>query len=402
VRVEVVLVTLALGLYTYLKSKRIGRALLVALLTYTALFILGTFPSWITLVVLAFEKNLLAIGSSDVAAIFLSPEQVLGRNLTDFRSVLNFKMSIVYALLASALSALLLYRQFPPYFLALRKNARVPQLLYHAGLLFLGLLLASIFAEGVIEWELFHVLGVLILLLAVLCAWLASVVANDIYDTAIDTITNPKRPLIEGTISPPLYMTFGALFFATSLLLSGIVSFSASLILLAYQALAWLYSAPPLRLKKYPVLATATAAFAGILVLIAGFVAIASDHSVSLLPIPLVSYLFFAYVLILPLKDFKDIEGDKKDHIYTLPVLLGEARGKQVIGSLMFFFFAMSPLVLNMRTLFLPAIFFGALAFFVLEKSNASKSSFFSFQKLPGLILVLASLYALVIIFFLH
>ena len=213
VRIEVVLVTLAIGCYAYLKSKLLGKALLAALLTYIALFVLGTFPSWVTLLVLAFQKSLLAIGSTDVAALFLSPEQVLGRNLTDFRSVLNFKMSLVYALLAVFLSVLTLWRARPRYLLALARNTRLPQLVYHGGLLFLGIVLTISFSESQIKFEFFQLLGIAILILATGAAWLASVIVNDCYDTRIDAITNRDRPLIVQAIPEGEYKTFGWIFF---------------------------------------------------------------------------------------------------------------------------------------------------------------------------------------------
>lgn len=396
VRVEVVLVTIALGLYAFLKSGRVRKGLLVSLLSYTTLFILGTFPSWITLLVLAFQKGLFAITSSDVAALFLSPEQVLGRDLSDFRSVLNFKMSLVYALLISLLGSLLLFRQAPTYFLALLRNARFPQLVYHAGLLFLGMLLALYFSDGHFEFEFFHLLGIIVLLIAVESAWLASVIINDIHDTKIDALTNPDRPLIKSTIPTELYSVFSALFFIVSLVFSGIVSFSALLILLAYQAIAWLYSAPPLRLKKYPLLATFLAAFAGILVLIAGATSLSETHDISTLPLPILSYLFIAYFLALPIKDFKDIAGDRNDHVYTIPVLLGAELGKQVIGALTFLLFVFSPFVLHARPLFFPALLFGALAFLALQKGTNDEASFFAYRKLPRIILAITILYGIV------
>ena len=401
VRVEVVLVTFALGLYTYLKSKRFMRALLVAFLTYTILFVLGTFPSWITLGVLSLQKSLLSISSSDVAALFLSPEQVLGRDLTDFRSVLNFKMSLVYGLLALILSCYTLYQTRKDHFLALARNARLPQLIYHAGLLLLGILLGAYFAEGQVSFEFFHIIGILSLILATWCAWLASVVVNDIYDGAIDRLTNPDRPLVVGTIPLPEYRLYGLICLLFSLLLSGIVSFSAMLLLLAYQALATLYSAPPLRLKQYPGLATLIAALAGILVLISGIVAVVPTHSITGIPLSLLSYLFLAYFLALPIKDFKDIEGDRRDHVYTIPVLLGAERGKYVIGSLLFLLFTLSPLVLALRSLLIPALLFGSLAYFVLQKGTNDEYSFFAYRKLPRIILGITTLYGLVIVFFL-
>ncbi|MFZ3032391.1 MAG: UbiA family prenyltransferase, partial [Candidatus Moraniibacteriota bacterium] len=401
VRVEVVITTLALGAYAYFKSKRLTKAVLMSLLTYSILFVLGTFPSWITLLVLSFEKGLLAISSNDVAALFLTPEYVLGRDLVDFRSVLNYKMSLVYALLLGGLIGLFTFQKYPTYFSALWKNARIPQLIYHAGLLLLGMLLALVFADGKLELEFFHLLGIGVLLCAVESAWLASVIVNDLYDTAIDAITNPNRPLIEETIPQEHYRVIGVIFFLLSLLFAGIVSFSALLIILSYQALAWLYSAPPLRLKKYPGVATLIAAAAGILVLIAGFVSVAPAHTIDSLPLSLVSYLFVAYLLALPIKDFKDIAGDQADGVYTIPVLLGAYWGKQVIGSLTFLLFAFSPLVLHMRILFLPALFFGGLAFVALQKGTSEESSFFAFRKLPRIILTITILYGLVVTLFL-
>ncbi len=399
VRIEVVLVTLALGLYTYLKSARLARSLLVSLLAYTVLFVLGTFPSWITLLVLSLEKSLLTVGSTDIAALFLAPERILGRDLTDFRSVLNFKMSLVYGLLAAGLAGLTLYRSQPHHFLALIKNARVPQLIYHAGLLFLGMLLAFFFAEGHIALEFFHVLGILSLLLATWCAWMASVVLNDLHDTAIDRLTNPARPLIEHTIPVHEYRNYGILFFLFSLLLSGVVSFSAMLLLLSYQALATLYSAPPLRLKQYPGLATLLAASAGLLVLVSGVVSVSPGHTITDIPLSLLAYLFVAYFLAIPIKDFKDVEGDRADQVYTIPVLLGAKRGKQVIGSLLFLLFALSPLVLALRALFFPAILFGSLAFFALQNGTDDENSFFAYRKLPRIILGITTLFGLVIVF---
>lgn len=401
VRVEVVLVTFALGLYTYLKSKRFMRALLVAFLTYTILFVLGTFPSWITLGVLSLQKSLLSISSSDVAALFLSPEQVLGRDLTDFRSVLNFKMSLVYGLLALLLSCYTLYQTRKDHLLALARNARLPQLIYHAGLLLLGILLGTYFAEGQVSFEFFHIIGILSLILATWCAWLASVVVNDIYDGAIDRLTNPDRPLVVGTIPLPEYRLYGLICFLFSLLLSGIVSFSALLLILSYQALATLYSAPPLRLKQYPGLATLIAALAGMLVLIIGIVAVVPTHSITSIPLSLLAYLFLAYFLALPIKDFKDIKGDRRDHVYTIPVLLGAERGKYVIGSLLFLLFTLSPLVLALRSLLIPALLFGSLAYFVLQKGTNDEYSFFAYRKLPRIILGITTLYGLVIVFFL-
>ncbi len=397
VRVEVVVVTLALALYTYAKSQRWLKTLLIALLAYTVLFVLGTFPSWLTLGILLFQKSFLAINANDVAALFLSPEAILARDLTDFRGVLNFKMSLVYGALGTVLTGILLWKESPRAFFALFRNARFPQLIYHAGLFLLGLLFALHFSRANFEGEFFHLAGIVVLLIAIECAWLASVIANDIYDTAIDVQTNPTRPLIEQTISLPLYRIYGILFFVTSLLLAGIINFSALFLLLAYQALAWLYSAPPLRLKRFPLIATLLAASAGLVVLIIGYLAVSTEGNLKSLPLPLLVFLFVSYTLSLPLKDFKDRVGDQANHVLTLPVLLGENGAKQMMGSLIFLLAMASPIVLNIRSLFWVALLYGGLAFWTIQKGTPNEASFFSFRKLPGIILSLTILYGIAI-----
>lgn len=398
VRVEVALVTLALGLYTFLKSQQWKKSFFVSFLTYTILFVLGTFPAWLTLGILFFQKSFLAINANDVAGLFLTPESIFSQSLADFRSVLNVKMSIIYSLLATLLLGLMLFREYPKYFWALVKNARPPQIIYHGGLLILGILLAFFFTGAPVTLNFFHIAATLCLLFAVESAWMASVIANDCFDIDIDSLSNQSRPLIVHALPENLYWTFGIIFFIVSLLFSGVVSFSALLLLLGYQAIAWIYSAPPLRLKRYPIVATLLAAFAGVVVLVLGFLVVAPDKNLNMLPLPLLFYLLLAYALCLPIKDFKDMAGDARDHIYTIPVLLGAKKAQLLIGSLTFLLYAFSPLVLHAQILFFPAIFFGSIAFWMIQKGEDRNDSYFSFRELPSNILILTVLYGLTLV----
>jgi 4-hydroxybenzoate polyprenyltransferase len=400
-RVEVVIVTLALGFYSFLKSRRVAKALSVSLIGYSILFVLGTFPSWLTLGIMFFQKSFLAINQNDVATLFLTPENIFNRNITDFRSVLNVKMSIVYGALAVFLAGITVWREYRNYFRALWKNARLPQIVYHGGLLFIGMGAAFLFTSAQASLDFFHIMGAFVLLASVESAWLASVVVNDCYDMQIDRETNVSRPLIKNTIPLELYKTFGVLFFITSLILSGIISFSAMLILLGYQAFAWLYSTPPLRLKRFPIVATALAAFSGTLILIAGFLVVSPVNGISTFPLPLLFFLFAAYTLVLPVKDFKDIKGDALDCIYTIPVLLGAEKAKLLIGSLIFLLYITSPVVLNANALFWPAFLFGSLSFWSIQKSVDNEAVFFSYRKLSGIILALVAVYGITIVYLL-
>jgi len=94
----------------------------------------------------------------------------------------------------------------------------------------------------------------------------------------------------------------------------------------------------------------------------------------------------------LPIKDLKDIEGDRMDGIYTIPVIFGEEKGRLIIGSGVFASFVASVFILNELNAFWWAIIFGAMAFLtVISKKIKAKNIFwpiFGIVSIYGLILV--------------
>lgn len=393
VRVEVAVMTTVLGLYAFFKSRKFPRSVGITVLTYAIFFVLGTFPSWVAIPVLGTEKGVLAVTEFDVVGYMLSPDSVFGRDNADPRMSLGAKMSIIYATLSILAVGTLLFASSKKTFLALFRNARIPQVIWHGGLLFLGGGLAMIFAESRPDFDFFEILSIILLVAAVESAWLSSVVGNDLADRKIDERTNPSRPMPTGDIPTRLYAEIGILFFFASLLFSAIVSWKVMLLLLAYQGLAWVYSMPPLRLKRVPGLATVLAAMAGMTVLIAGFSVLAPEADIRSVPFPLLSFLFIAYAVTLPLKDFKDVEGDRSDGVLTIPVLLGEERARLAIGSAIFLCYMASPVILHESSLVVPAILFGSLSFWSVVRAEREKRPWGTFRTLPGWNILFIALY---------
>jgi chlorophyll synthase len=147
---------------------------------------------------------------------------------------------------------------------------------------------------------------------------------NDWYDREVDAINEPQRPIPSGRMPGHwgLYIAIGwtALSIVVATLL-GPWGFAATLLGLA---LAWAYSAPPIRLKRngwwgntacavsYEGLAWVT----GAAVMSGG----ATPDARSLLLAALYSAGAHG---IMTLNDFKSIEGDRRSGIDSLPVLLG-------------------------------------------------------------------------------
>lgn len=389
VRVEVVFVTLAVAAYTWIKTGRGLRALGAGLLSYTLLFVLGTFPSWVTLLHTGWERGFLAVGRADVAALFLTPEVILGRESGALRSVLNHKMSLVYAPLLVAALGTLLYARNRSHFRSLFAGSRPPQLLYHGGLLLSGMSLAIVLFDLSLPHGFFDILAVIVGIVAAGLAWLGSTVVNDLTDTETDKLTNPTRALITKTVSRQEFAVYGLLSFAGSLFLGALVNFSFFFLLLAYQALAYLYSAHPFRLKRYPGIATLLAAGASLLILFGGYLILAPTHDLSRFPLSLALFLLFGYAAVLPVKDFKDIAGDRAEGVFTLPVILGEQKARLFLGALVFLVFAASPMILRFPALILPALLFGSGAFWTIQKARSEDSLLLSYRRLPLFILAL-------------
>lgn len=396
-RILTALVIIGMTIATFVVTRQWFRALAAGFLSYVILFVMGTLPSWLTLIVASFKKPLLSISDLDIVALFLSPGNLFERPPMDVMLVFNTKMSIILILILMTLAAYWFWKEYRLICIALWKNARLPQIVWHGGLVLLGMLLGVIFSDVSANFSLFDYLATIVLLAAVVSAWLASVVTNDIYDTLIDQKTNPKRPLIEKTVRPETYKEIGILFFALSLILSGIVSFPAMFLLVCYQGLAWIYSAPPFRLKRVPVLATILASIAGLSIFFAGFVTVSPTQDLAGLPASIALFLLAAYAVSIPIKDFKDIEGDRGDHVLTLPVILGAERAKLLLGSLVFLCYFTSPFVLHAPSIGFPALIFGSLTFWALQRGTADEHSPFSYRKLPGIVLAIAATYGILI-----
>lgn len=366
VRVEVATAVLALGAYSYVKSKNFLKSLFFAFLAYVIFFILGTFPSYVTIVFKGFWRGFLAVDAGIIAEFFLAPAKIFFQEFAEMLSALNIKMSLTYAPLLSAIIIWWLFENKKDQFKAVMRNVRLPQIIFHLGLLGVGIAAGLIFGKINTDWSFFNVLAVVNVSMAVVLAWLASVVVNDLYDWETDKITNVERPLVRKIFSIREYKTIGGAFFAASLFLAAVANFKTALFLFAYQAIAWLYSAWPLRLKRITIVSTFVSAVASLQIFFCGFVLVSSGQNIQTLPSSVAALLIFAFTFSLGLKDFKDIEGDKAHGVKTIPVVFGEDWGRIIVGSGIFASYILSVVLINESRLFVWALICGGASFWCL------------------------------------
>jgi chlorophyll/bacteriochlorophyll a synthase len=152
---------------------------------------------------------------------------------------------------------------------------------------------------------------------------------NDWFDRDVDAINEPDRPIPSGRVPGRLGLHIAIGWTALSLLVGAALGpwgFGAAVVGLA---LAWAYSAPPLRLKRNGWWGnTACAACYEGLPWITGTAVMAATRPDWRVLVMAGLYSAGAHG-IMTLNDFKSIEGDRKTGIFSLPVLLGvDAAGK--------------------------------------------------------------------------
>ncbi|MDP1884061.1 MAG: UbiA family prenyltransferase [Candidatus Moranbacteria bacterium] len=351
-------------LLVWLKTRRFSKAFFSALAVYAALFFMGSFPSWATFAYQFFHgRDVMAVSGIQVAQFFGSPRPIFGLEANTLKYAFAYHLDMVFYLFFLGLLAFLFFWASRTKFLAVIGNARLPQLIYHSGLFVVGLGLGFLAYPQNMHFNFFAFLAVPVLLASVWLAWLASVVVNDLYDSRVDAVSNPERPLQKKIFTPDEYKEAGIIFFALSLLGGLVIGVKFAIILLIYQIIACFYSAEPYRLKRFLGVATFFSAIASLLVVFLGFVLFSGADNLRVFPWRVGFLLLIALTISLPIKDLKDIAGDKKDDVWTVPVLWGENIGRIIIAAGVFASFVLSVFFLNEFKLFWWSVLLGSAAF---------------------------------------
>lgn len=351
----------------WIRKKSYLRSILGAWVIYSILFFMGSFPSFFFYLrtLLFGQEKISQLEPYKIVQFFGSTDKVLGIDFPaiQYALALAYRLDFIFYIFFVALLGILFWRMDRKKFLAILKNSRLPQLFYHGGLFFVGLFLGFLNYPDNLSLDLFSMLSVLILLISIYFSWQASVVVNDLNDFEIDKISNPERPLPQEIFAPQEYAQLGIVFFLLALLGGITLGFSFAVLLIVYQLIAWFYSASPYRLKKFPVLGTFVCSVALLMILFLGYILVSDNQTIHTLSSRVVFLMLLVGIISLPVKDFKDIAGDKKCEIWTIPVLLGEKKARLVVAMNIFLSFMLSVFFLNELRLFWWAIFFGAVAF---------------------------------------
>jgi 4-hydroxybenzoate polyprenyltransferase len=383
---------LALSLLVFIKTKKIVKTLLAAAGIYSALFFMAAFPSFFYFFFeLLFGKSIVSTYPFEIIQ-FLAKAKFFGIELADPIYALAYNLNLVYFPLSLGVLSYFFWKSRPKMFLAVVRNLRYPQIMFHSGLLFIGLGIGLITYPENFNLNFFSMLAVFDIWIAILLTWEASVIVNDIFDYRVDLLSNPERPLQRGIFTLNNYAQVGALLFFLSIIGALMVNYKFGILLFVYQILAWFYSAEPFRLKRFVPIASLVSALTLLTVFFSGFIFFSPAQNLEHLSWRVIFLLMITYTLSLPIKDFKDIDGDKKDGVRTIPVIFGEEKGRLIVASGIFASFILSVFFINELRLFWWATLCGSLAFYVITNKKIHPRSFFWW------ILIIILFYTLVLI----
>lgn len=218
----------------------------------------------------------------------------------------------------------------------------------------------------------------LLAVLSILFVWWFSIIVNDIHDREIDRLTNRQRPLPRGIVSIDEYKFIGRVFVFFALSFSAVISWQVFLAVALAIILAFIYSAPPLRLRRYFLAGNLVIGLGFAISFMTGIMSVGGAGDILEEKNVVFSLLLLAFGVVVSLtKDLKDLEGDSRYGITNIYTLLGKENGKKLTAILLF-------LIINAPALFIKSlftlsvtVFFGLAAAYLYYKYEDEKLAYF-------------------------
>jgi len=396
IKTEVFLVLIGLGFYIFYKTKNSGRSILGMFLLYSTIFILLASPAFIFSLQNKITNNKQDANLNTIVDFYYrqEPLNATTANRTFIVDNNNFfpplvqkvqnqystTLSIIFLIIQSILFFGCLFLYSSKKFWLVLKNFRYLRIAHYFLLTSVGIYLGSgnLYRNPINS--LFDFTSFFALFLGIFFAWLFAVWENDEVDVEIDKISNKNRPLVETetSFSKTEWKILKYLFLFYALSFSFLSGFYSFVFILLFIFVYHIYSTPPLRLKRFIGISSFLIAVNALLVVWMGFFISAGTETLNIFPTKYILGILLIFLLVENVKNIKDIEGDKKEGIKTLPVIFGEKKSKLIMGICLFLATLMVPFIFyfNLYT-FLLAIFFGIILFFLTNRKNFEEKYLF-------------------------
>lgn len=387
-RVALSALLIVVGWYIFKATKNVFRACGGVFLVYTTIFLLGSMPS------ILYSISLVGGGADTSITEFIQEtvlESGLVRNavpgtlvpfsaLVTFETGFNLLMSCVFTLISVIAGVCLLYGINKRAVLAHAKNARVLRTLHFLFLVGIGALIGlNTYPSSLYGWP--DILGAICLVISFVAACWFAIGTNDLEDEGIDTISNKERPLITKTLSREEMRNATAISFFIMCSAGWSAGYYPLFFILAFTAVYYAYSAPPLRLKRVPILSSVLIGTAALFAVCAGFFFVVPEKASGIFDTMSMFGIIIFYGLLAHFRDLKDIRGDSAAGVATLATVItkrwGERRAFQITGGILALAFLSTPLFFPVSNLWLVASIAALLSYGVCVIKPYRESLFF-------------------------
>lgn len=371
IRLEII--AFLLVVFFYLRSKNVSmiKSLVGSFIFYCALFFYGILPTTVMPHVLSFFG---------IKFMFTSPTMI---NTLFFGIVL---LAIILAFLLNRKN-----------FLVIFKSIRLSRVFYYWLMFFFGFLL-SWQATGGFGLNSENFFYLFFILLSILLASIFSTVTNSIANMEIDKISSQSGPLIRDDIDT--YKKIIWYLLAASLVCALAVDFRAFFLILFCIGNCFIYSMPPLRIKKIFLLSKLVILLNSLAMVILGFVVFTSNSNIPNFLNIIANFadntnyfgwiaLFSALLFWLASNfiDIKDYESDRSAGTKTLPTVVGLKNSKLLIGSAFLLLYIIIGLLLGNKMMLAALIITGCIEFWLINRKNYQEKYVFGFY-LASLLLI--------------
>ncbi len=399
IRLEILFALTGMSIYIFYKTGRWFKSILGIIILYTIIFIFLSSPAFIFGLWNSFTGHYSNMDIPSIVDFYyhLEPISAVSGNRTFLWESGSFysssasrimnqystTLAIVFLLIDAILFFWCLFLYSKEKFLAVIKNFRYLRIIHNSILISLGLFLGIGFSGKIPLVSLFDVLSLLSLFLSFLFGWLFVVWENDEADVEIDKITNKDRPLAQDQALIPkeewrILKQLFLLFSLSFAYLTGLYSLVFILLFIFIYHIYQVYSIPPTRLKQFPVISSFLIAIISLILVWMGFFFAAGTEALNAFPPRFIWGILLIILLVENAKNLKDIEGDRREGIKTLPVILGDKWGKVATAFGLFLGAFLVPLVFFFTIYtFILSIFFGVIFFFLAVRENYKEKYLF-------------------------
>lgn len=337
-RIEIFLVLFAVLIYFRYKLFSWIKALWYMILTYTVIFLFCSLPYLLKFILHSFSLSLWPT---------------------------DFVFSSFYLIILFVLGNVLVFFEVPKKYKMFISDIPWERVFHYQLLVLFGWVLAIKITPVVIDTKM--LLSVILTEIGLFFSCLYSLVTNNIADQEIDVISNPNRILVSEKIEYSLYKRLQWPFLILSLIYGLIAGFASFFYQLIFIANYFVYSVKPLRIKRIPYFSKYCIAFNSIVSVMIGFYLV--TYSLYQFPLKIIVFFLTIYVASIQFIDLKDIAGDSKAKINTIPVIFGERLSKILIGIAFVLTFLSVHTILN-KIILLPFLLCAGVSFFILINSK--------------------------------